>query len=175
MSRRLLPYLALAAAVLCLAGFATTLKPFTNRAGNFRILMPGTPIERTSAEDTPAGPVELYQASLVRESRAYFVGYSVLPDVVHGSDPAKLLASARDGAAARVHGEVVADRALRLADRYPGREFTIRVGGRVELTQRVYLVEDRLYQVNLGCAAGACTRSEVQAFLDSFRLLALPD
>ncbi len=108
------------------------------------------------------------------DPKAYFVSYSDLPKSTWKGDPKTMLEGARDGAAKRVQGKVVADRELKLADKYPGREFKVVVGDKMELTQRVYLVKHRLYQVNMGCLIKGCTEPEVQEYLDSFKLLKTP-
>jgi hypothetical protein len=79
-----------------------------------------------------------------------------------------MLEGSRDGAAQRVKGTIAADKEIKLG-KNPGREFKI-VIDKMELTQRVYLVKHRLYQVSMGCLAGTCSDAEIQEFLSSFRL-----
>jgi hypothetical protein len=160
-------------AVVCLTGFDKTFKQFTNKAATFSVMLPGTPKEETTTEDTAAGPISLYQASVIGTSKAYFVSYSDMPEATWKGDPKKMLEGARDGAAARVKGKVVADRELKLG-KWPGREFKVVVQDKMELTQRVFLVKHRLYQLNMGCMIGSCTEAEVQDYLGSFKLLATP-
>lgn len=172
--RRTLSFSVLAAAVLLLCAFDRSWKPFVNKSANFAVMMPGPPAQARTIEDTAAGPIGLYQASVVSATKGYVVSYSDLPPAMWRVDPRVMLADARDGAARRVGGRIVRDRELELAGEHPGREFAITVKDRLELTQRVYLVGHRLYQINMGCVPGGCTRGEVQAYLDSFRLLAPP-
>lgn len=160
--------------LLLLAAFDKTWQAFTKKAANFTVMMPGTPKEETATEQTAAGPIKLYQASVIGGTKAYFVSYSDLPKSTWKGDPKTMLEGARDGAAKRVQGKVVTDRELKLADKYPGREFKVVVGDKMELTQRVYLVKHRLYQVNMGCLINGCTEAEVQDYLDSFKLLKAP-
>ncbi|MBA3459953.1 MAG: hypothetical protein H0T46_08325 [Deltaproteobacteria bacterium] len=177
MTRRNPHALLLAVAVLLAAfhanAYADTekaaFKPYKHKAGKLEILMPGTPKEDSSVEKTVAGDITLWQASVILSTKAYFVSYSDMPKSTWGGDTKKMLEGARDGAAERVKGKVVADRAIKLAGKYPGREFKV-VVDKMELTQRVFLVEHRLYQVNMGCLAGGCTDAEVQAYLNSFKL-----
>lgn len=164
---------ALLGAVLLLCAFDSTWKAFKNKKANFEVMMPGTPKESTSFEQTAAGKIGLYQAIVVVEPKAYFVAYSDMPKSTWKGDPKTMLEGARDGAAQRIQGKVVADRELKLAGKYLGREFKI-VKDQMELTQRVYLVKHRLYQVNMGCMAGKCSNEEIQAYLDSFKLLGKP-
>jgi hypothetical protein len=177
MTRRNSHVLLLAVAVLLAAfhanayaeGEKSAFKVYKHKAGKLEILMPGTPKEDSSVEKTVAGDITLWQASVILTSKAYFVSYSDMPKSTWGGDVKKMLEGARDGAAQRVKGKVVADRAIKLAGKYPGREFKV-VVDKMELTQRVFLVEHRLYQVNMGCLAGSCTDTEVQDYLNSFKL-----
>ena len=169
-ARRLAPVAALA--LLC--AFGAGWKPFVHAKGNFSVMMPGTPKESTSVEQTKAGPIELYQAGVVVEPKAYFVSYSDMPRETWRGDVKKMLQGARDGSAKRVNGTVLSDREIRLAGKYPGIEFRVAVGegeSRMVMTQRAYLVKHRLYQLNMGCMADRCTDAEVQEYLDSFKLL----
>jgi hypothetical protein len=166
--------LALVVAVLLLTGFDKTWSAFTKKDANFTVMLPGTPKEETATEETAVGPISLYQASVITTSKAYFVSYSDLPKATWKGDTKKMLEGARDGAAGRVGGKVVADRTIKLGGKYPGREFTVVVADKLELTQRVWLVKHRLYQVNMGCPIKGCTKAEVKDYLDSFKLLAAP-
>ncbi len=174
MLRRTTASLFLVLAILLLAGFDKTWKAFTKKDANFEVMMPGEPKEETATEETVAGPIKLYQASFVGADRAYFVSFSDLPKSTWKGDPKKMLEGARDGAAKRVQGKVVADRELKLAGKYLGREFKVLVGDKMQLTQRVYLVKHRLYQVNMGCLVKTCSDAEVQDYLNSFKLLKAP-
>jgi hypothetical protein len=169
MSRPIQRVLFLAIAVLLLCAFDRTWKPFKHEIGNLEVMMPDTPKESSSVEKTAAGDIALWQASVITTSKAYFVSYSDMPKSTWNGDTTKMLEGARDGAASRIKGKVVADRAIKLANKHPGREFKI-VVGKMELTQRVYLVKHRLYQVNMGCMNGGCTDDEIQEYLNSFKL-----
>jgi hypothetical protein len=170
MKRPISRVLVLAVAVLLLCAFDKGWKLFSHKTANLSVMMPETPKEESSVEKTVAGDITLWQASVIQESKAYFVSYSDMPKSTWKGDPKKMLEGARDGAAQRVKGKVVADREIKLAGKYPGREFKV-VVDKMELTQRVYLVKHRLYQVNMGCLVGACTAEEIQEYLNSLKLL----
>lgn len=157
-------------AVLLLFGFDKSWKLYQYKPGNLAVMMPETPKESSSVENTAAGDITLWQASVIGTSKAYFVSYSDMPKSTWKGDPKQMLEGARDGAAQRVNGKVVADREIQLDKKYPGREFKV-VVDKMELTQRVYLVKHRLYQVNMGCLTGSCTDDEIQEFLNSFKMI----
>ena len=150
-------------------GEKASMKPYKHKVGKLEILMPGTPKEESSVEPTAAGDITLWQASVILTSKAYFVSYSDMPKSTWKGDAKKMLEGARDGAAGRVKGKIVADKEIKIG-KWPGREFKV-VVDKMELTQRVYLVEHRLYQVNMGCLAGNCTDGEVQDYLNSFKVV----
>jgi hypothetical protein len=170
MKRPISRVLVLAVAILLLCAFDKSWKLFSHKGANLSVMMPETPKEESSVEKTIAGDITLWQASVIQESKAYFVSYSDMPKSTWKGDPKKMLEGARDGAAERVKGKVVADREVKLAGKYPGREFKV-VVDKMELTQRVYLVKHRLYQVNMGCLTGTCTAEEIQEYLNSMKLL----
>ncbi len=170
MKRPISRVLTLAVTVLLLCAFDKSWKLFSHKEANLSVMMPETPKEESSVEKTVAGDITLWQASVIQESKAYFVSYSDMPKSTWKGDPKKMLEGARDGAAQRVKGKVVADREIKLAGKYPGREFKV-VVDKMELTQRVYLVKHRLYQVNMGCLVGTCTTAEIQEYLSSMKLL----
>lgn len=162
--------LALAAVVVLLCAFDKTWTRYTNGEAKLSVMLPAEPEVKSSVEKTAAGDIALWQASVIQESRAYFVLYNDLPASTWKGDPKKMLLAARDGAAKRSKGKLVADRAIKLANRYPGREFKL-VLEKMELTQRVYVVGHRLYQIHMGCLVGTCTAKEIQAYLDSLKIL----
>lgn len=169
MKNRISRLFALAAAVVLLCAFDKTWTRYTSDEARLSVMLPEEPKLATSVEKTAAGEITLWQASVIQEARAYFVVYNDLPESTWKSDPKKMLLAARDGAAKRSRGKIVADRAIKLANRYPGREFKL-VLDKMELTQRVYVVGHRLYQIHMGCLVGTCSAKEVQAYLDSLKI-----
>jgi len=107
--------------------------------------------------------------------KAWLVGYSDYPEaLVEASDPATMLAGARDGAVSNVNGQLVSDAEITL-NGYPGREFSASVtqnGQEIVLRQRVYMVGNRLYQVVVIAPKGEENSTEVEDFFQSFRLTA---
>lgn len=172
--RRTTRLLALVVAVLLLTAFDKAWSAFTKKDANFTVMLPGTPTEATSTEDTAAGRISLYHASVIATNKAYVVSYNDLPKATWKGDTKKMLEGARDGAAGRVGGKIVADRTIKLGGKYPGREFKVVVAEKMELTYRVWLVKHRLYQVGMSCLIEGCTNAEVKDYLDSFKLIASP-
>lgn len=159
----------LAAVVALLCGFDKSWKLFKDEKAKLTVMLPEDPKVTSSVEKTAAGDITIWQASVVGTDKAYFVAYNDLPEAVWKADPKKMLESARDGAAQRSKAKIVADRTLKVANKYPGREFKL-VLEQMELTQRVFIAGHRLYQVNMGCTVGKCTSKEIQEYLDSLKV-----
>ena len=125
--------------------------------------------------DTDAGPIEVHMFVAEQGQKAWLVGYSDYPEaLVEASDPATMLAGARDGAVSNVNGQLVSDAEITL-NGYPGREFSASVtqnGQEIVLRQRVYMVGNRLYQVVVIAPKGEENSTEVEDFFQSFRLTA---
>ncbi len=62
------------------------------------------------------------------------------------------------------------EKPIELAGKYPGREITIEKKGEIVAKMRIYLVNNRLYQVMVLGPGAAFSTKDVGIFLDSFRL-----
>ncbi len=140
--------------------------------GSFRAELPGEPKRVSNRFETPAGPapVEMW----VREDgeRAFVVGYTEYPERIRSAvGEEELLASARDGAVERVRGRLLIDQPKDQAG-VPGRRIEIDAeGGQARVRGDLFVSGRRLYQVFATVAPTEIESSEVQRFLDSFRLL----
>jgi hypothetical protein len=86
------------------------------------------------------------------------------------ADPETLLEGGREGAAENLNGVVVSDKPITLGG-YPGTEFVVEAPGDLIYTARVYVVNDRLYQILFLAPKDQIDQFDVQAFFDSFTLL----
>ena len=78
--------------------------------------------------------------------------------------------SSRDGAVANMEGKLVSEKNVKLG-KHPGREIRINVAeGKRLFRVRVYLVEQRLYQVVVFGTPETATSKDADKFLDSFKL-----
>ena len=143
--------------------------------GGFAVLMRGPPLYTPQRLDTPAGKMS---AHLYRSDRpdAYFaVGYTDYPIALAvGSDPAMALAGSRDTWVKRINGKLVSSSPLKLAGKHPGMQFTAegRYQDRPAIVEgRLYLVDQRLYQVIALTRKGEIPQGVVNRYLESFRLI----
>ncbi|MBI5564917.1 MAG: hypothetical protein HY870_08485 [Chloroflexi bacterium] len=149
-------------------------KEFTSTAGGFSIMTPFTLKESTQSADTAIGQIDFHMFLAESGNVAYMVGYSDYPaEIVQQSNPEQMLDGGRDCAAANLKGQVISEDKLTL-DTHPGREFTINATANnlaVTVQARMYLVENRLYQIMLVTPKSEFNRTEADSFLKSFKLL----
>jgi hypothetical protein len=137
--------------------------------GGFTLLLPGEPEVNTQLTDTDAGSVELTMALTEMSNYAAGVSFNDIPAGAQ-ADPDTLLQGGRDGAAANLNGAVISDKPIEL-NGYPGLEFVVETPNNLHYVARIFIVNDRLYQVLFLAARDDIAQFDVQAFFDSFKLL----
>ncbi len=147
---------------------------FKSEEGGFSILMPGTPTEETQTQETELGGIDVHMFTYEEDDVAYMIGYNVLPAAILEASPADpMLDGACDGQVSSVNGTEVSRQEITLGA-YPGRDLEIRVDntdGITTLHSRIFLVEDKLYQVMVVGRDGQSAAADTTKFLDSFKLL----
>ncbi len=167
------------ALIACLAILACTPSEWRElevSEGGFRVLMRGAPHYVRQDLETPAGKMAAHLYSSDRTASYFAVGYSDYPLVlVVGSSPEALFKSVQDTWVRRIKGRLVAsDSALQLAGKYPGLEFTAEgtdAKGDTFVQSRLFLVDQRLYQLVAMGRKGEVDQGTVNRFLNSFRLI----
>jgi hypothetical protein len=144
--------------------------------GGFRVLMRSEPHYSKQELDTPAGKMTAFLYSSDRPNSYYAVGYSDYPlALVIGADSQQIFSGVRDTWVRRIGGRLVrTDSKLKLAGTHPGLEFEAegRANGADAFVQaRIYMVEQRLYQVIAMGRKNEVPQGEINRFLDSFRLV----
>jgi len=150
-------------------------REFKSEAGNFSVQTPYTLKESSESLDTQVGEIEIHSFLGEQGNESVSIGYTDYPaELVQVSDPERILDGSRDGAVANVKGELVSETRISL-DGYPGRELTISVIAdnkqEIVLRGRVFLVENRLYQIMAVAPKGKENAKNIDAFLQSFALL----
>lgn len=164
----------LIALALALAGCESSpWKDFHSKQGGFSVSMPGTPVEKRQAFHTQAGPVEahFFTVEADRGSLVYMVVYGDYPEaLMAANDREMLLDAARDGAVGNIQGTLVSERTVSLGG-HPGRELQVLSSdGRLALRMRIYLANNRQYQVVAVTPKETRSTEDRDRFLDSFRL-----
>ena len=143
--------------------------------GGFSVLMRPQPRYAKQPVETPAGRTIAHLYSSDRPDAFFAVGYSDYPlAAVIGTPPQDLFAGVRDTWVKRVEGKLLTSSPVTLEGKYPGLEFTAE--GRVKdagafLHARVYLVDQRLYQVVSMARKGEISQGVVNRFLASFKII----
>ncbi len=138
--------------------------------------MPGTASVKEGTEQTAAGPVKTTTWGV--QTQGAFLAISIAdypPGMMANAVPSKVLEGARDGAMANVGGTVEKDIGLFLDSgipkkKYPGREFDGSTKSGLKLAARLYLVDDRLYQLICVTPKAGFNAADFKKFADSFKL-----
>lgn len=168
-----LAFLALAG---CGAG-APSMSMFTSTAGNYRILMPGTPKETQKDLPIPGGSIPLHSV-IGFQSRGCECGVAwaeTPPGALVSQDTNKLLDMCIQGAVSKMGASELSRSPISL-DGHPGRECRFEIpanGNRPKLLgrERCYIVGDRVYEVTILAPENKADPAVSKAFFDSFALL----
>jgi hypothetical protein len=157
----------------------------------FAVLMRGEPRYLRQDLETPAGRMTAHLYSSETPDSYFAVGYHDYPlALVVGAKSDEVFNGVRDTWVRRINGRLVMkDNSLKLAGKYPGIEFTAEGrrprGGKPSagdadgegaepdtfMQARVFLVDQRLYQIIAMGRKSAVSQGVVNRFLNSFRLV----
>ena len=162
--------------LLCAAcqGNQTAYEEFSSETGNFSIDTPGTLEETQQSVETPVGPINIHTFTAESNESAYVVAYSDYPnEIVEQTDPEMLLDSSRDGAVSNLGGTLVEEETIELEGN-PGRSLIIDTAAGTEeaatINSRIFLVDNRLYQILVVVPEAVEGEIDSETFLDSFEL-----
>jgi len=146
-------------------------KKFTSKKGRFTVLIPGTPEQKALPAESDFGKGVLHMNQAEAGGTMYGANYSDFPAKIKKMPIKQLLDSSRDGAIANLKGKLAGEKDIKLG-KYFGREVQIEVsGGKRLFWARVFLVEQRLYQVVIFGTKKAATSKQADRFLGSFKLI----
>lgn len=151
---------------------APTLKDwfeYRSDEGGFIVRLPAEPKVTTQSTATAAGPIELTMALAETDHCAAVVSFNDIP-IAAMSDPDTLLQGGRDGVVKKLNGTIVSERPVTLDD-YPGLEFVLETSKSQTYMIRIYIVNDRLYQLLFLSSKSRIDQFDVQGFFESFQLL----
>ena len=170
-----LALLALCLAVLAGCGPRSEWQELAVPDGGFSVLMRGPPLVTPQHVDTPAGRMSAHLYSSDRPDAYFAVGYTDFPlALAVGSEPEKIFAGSRDTWVKRIQGRLVSSSPLKLAGKYPGMQFTVEgtYQERPAIVEgRLYLVDQRLYQVIALTRQGEMPQGIVNRYFESFKLI----
>jgi hypothetical protein len=145
-------------------------KEFASKEGQFKVLMPGTPKQKKLDTESDFGKGVLYMNVVESGKTMYAANYCDFPPEIKKAALKQVYDSSRDGAVANMDGKLVSEKEVKLGEN-AGREIRIDVAeGKRLFRVRVYLIDQRLYQVVVFGTPEATTSKEADKFLDSFKL-----
>ena len=149
-------------------------KACQSKEGRFAVSMPSAPTTKKQAVKTANGDLTVMSMIADGTKDSFFVvSYSDYGPTELKGDADKRLEQAWKGAVESARGKLRGDaKPIKLDDKHPGREICIEKKGAIVAKMRIYLVDNRLYQVMvLGNGPFFATGDkDVATFLDSFRL-----
>lgn len=170
-----LVWLALCLAVLAGCGQRSEWQELTVPDGGFSVLMRGAPLVTPQQTDTPAGRMSSHLYSSDRPDAYFAIGYTDFPlALAVGTAPDKIFAGSRDTWVKRIQGTLVSSSPLKLADKYPGMQFIAEgtYQDRPAIVEaRLYLVDQRLYQLVALTRKGEMAQGVVNRYFESFKLI----
>ncbi len=149
-------------------------RSFQDPGGKFTVLMPGQPQQRKQTQQTRLGNLEINTFAVEQPGlSAHLVTYTDFPvEFIRTADPNKLLDNGRDEVVRRVQGRLLSESQVSL-NGAPGRELKLKAPGELIIHSRIYLVEQRLYQLIVVTPESKATNlsGSIRGFFQSFRLL----
>ena len=159
---------------LFMTGCGAKLKEFRSKSGNFSVKAPAQLAEQPQTVDRSSGKTEAHTYLAERDGILYVAAYSVFNDeILTQGNPEGFLNNARDSMLASINGKLVLETRKSLRD-YPGRELVVNMkmvdGTDGVMKARIYLVENRLYQLMVIAGTQDAGAETITQFLDSFKL-----
>lgn len=148
-------------------------KEFSFPGYGFSVTLPGDPARETPSVETEHGSLHAHLLILETPSVYYFVSVNKL-DSLQQKDPAKTLREAQDRAEQVYAGDLVYEKQIQQQG-FPGREFKMKktVLYKTVYISRIFVAQDRFYQVSVTAANPRRTRKDVERFFTSFRMYAV--
>lgn len=151
-------------------------KETSSAEGRFRVAAPVALEETIESVAMPDGSsLALHNFIGEQNNRAYFVAYNDYPaEIIEQNDPQTLLDGTRNGSVQSMNGTLISESQITL-NGYPGRELIAEApledGNILAVKARIFIVENRLYQLFVAAPQAEISSADVDAFLNSFELL----
>lgn len=150
---------------------------FTSAPGNFAVLMPGVPEAKKESMSTETGPIDqdtfTLRAQQGSDKAAYMISYADYPaGSTQKFNPNDFLEKCWQGGYSNLGDKLIYKKTF-VFNGFAGLEFQYRGNTRPPflITERDYLVHDRVYQMSAVMSQSQAARGDAQKYLDSFRLL----
>jgi hypothetical protein len=149
----------------------TVMAKFISPDNAFSVLLPGKVQEKRENLNSEIGPVEIFTYSAKSKHHDYTVVYVDYPHfMVKEQGAEELLNGASYGTVMDSHGKLMTENTIDLQGN-PGRELKI-VGPQKEyIRARLFLVNNRLYQIKVVSSISHTMDKDVEIMFDSFKLI----
>ena len=126
-------------------------KPFKPPRGNFRIIMPGEPVESLKTIDTDDGQVEQRVFTTIQGGTRYTISYYDRPVTAPAKAPADVLESVEKRVVGNLQGKLITRNEVDVSG-HPGKDLVVEAPTAnrravVIVKTRVYVVDRRVFQV----------------------------
>lgn len=139
---------------------------YSSATGRFSILMPTQPKVQEQPVDTDAGKLINHVFMAQSGTAAFAISYADYPQ--NNADPQKVLDEVRQGAITGIKGTLISGKNITHKG-FHGREFQASTQGAL-YTSRIFIVNNRLYQMVVVAPIGQLSAADINKFLTSFDL-----
>lgn len=139
---------------------------YSSAKGRFSILMPTQPKVQEQPVDTDGGKLINHVFLSQSGTAAFAISYADYPQ--NNADPQKVLDDVRQGAITGIKGTFISGKNITHKG-FHGREFQASTQGAL-YTSRIFIVNNRLYQMVVVAPIGQLTAADINKFLTSFDL-----
>jgi hypothetical protein len=140
---------------------------FTSDTGNFSVMVPETPTEKTETTDSAHGPYTTHLFIVRDTTNVYLIGWVDYDPSFNFNRQAELEAN-RDNFVKGLSAKLLTTRPT-VIDGYSAIEFTAETTDRI-FKSRVYMVGRRPYQIVIGSPKGTDDVANVTRFFRSFKV-----
>lgn len=141
---------------------------------DFAVSLPGAPVATQSVEENGAMTTSSWA---LQTPNAYFAvsATDFQTGTLSNAEPSRILAASRDEALTSAKAVLEKDAAVFLEGaakkkKYEGREFFANAPTDVRLATRLFVVDDRLYQLMMASTKSGFNEDAFRKFVDSFKL-----
>lgn len=143
--------------------------------GGFRVRMHGDPRVEQRNVETPVGRITGHLYTLEEKDSVFGVGFADYPlPILQASPPERMFAGVRDSWVKRIDGRLDGNATdIRLDGKWMGMEFAARgtlEGRNAWMRGRLYLVDNRLYQLIVFGNKETIPVSDINRFMGSFKV-----
>jgi len=146
---------------------------YKSDAGKFSVQVPSKPQEQSQDQTTNVGTIKLNMLISETNDSGYFIGYADFPSkIANPVDIQKGLSDSVKGSVSNINGEIKSEKEYLLGN-VPCRDFE--ASGKVQSTDvlmkgRFCLADNRLYQLFALGSQANLSKTDVDRFIDSFKI-----